>query len=216
LARLLKIDELTRPDHGYLRDDDECYYLREYTARGGYEISATNDLIHNLKKEITRRVYPAEYRYKALAINQAARELATSIKPEFLKTATLVPIPPSKIKSDPDYDDRILQVIDVMITGITADVRELIIQTQTLVAYHAGGVRDAVTLAQHYQIDESLANPAPARIAVFDDLLTKGTHFRAAKWVLQQRFPECRGLRLFYCTQSTLVGRCLTSPLAVE
>jgi len=206
LARLLKIDELTRPDHDYLRDDDECYYLREYTARGGYEISATNDLIHNLKKEIARRVYPAEYRYKALAINQAGRELATSINPEFLQTVTLVPIPPSKIKSDPDYDDRILQIINVMTAGIAADIRELIIQTQTLAAYHAGGIRNAVTLAQYYRIDENLANPAPTRIAVFDDLLTKGTHFRAAKRALQQRFPNVEVFGFFIARRAPWSG----------
>lgn len=205
MARLLKIDELTRPDHDYLRDDDECYYLREYTARGGYEHSGTNDLILNLKKSVTLRG-SAQYAYKAQAINQAGSEFATSINPEFLKTVALVAIPPSKVKSDPEYDDRILQVINAMTAGITADVRELIVQTQTLSAYHAGGVRNAVTLAQNYRIDENLANPTPSRIAVFDDLLTKGTHFRAAKRVLQQRFPNVEVFGFFIARRAPWSG----------
>jgi predicted amidophosphoribosyltransferase len=93
-----------------------------------------------------------------------------------------------------------------MTAGITADVRELIVQTQTLSAYHAGGVRNAVTLAQYYRIDETLANPVPARIAVFDDLLTKGTHFRAAKRVLQQRFPNVSVFGFFIARRAPWSG----------
>lgn len=174
-----------------MREEDECYYLREYTAHGGYGFSATNDLIHNLKKPVARRGLP-EYRYKGQAINQAGRELAISINPEFLQTVTLVPIPPSKIKSDPEYDDRILHVINVMVGGMSADVRELIVQTHTLTAYHAGSVRNAVVLAQYYEIDEALSDPEPTNIAVFDDILTSGAHFRAAKRILLRRFPDAK------------------------
>jgi predicted amidophosphoribosyltransferase len=47
-------------------------------------------------------------------------------------------------------------------------------------------------LAQYYEIDENLADPEPENIAVFDDILTTGTHFRAAKRVLSERFPNAR------------------------
>jgi hypothetical protein len=50
--RLSKVDDLTRPDHSYLTPDDVCYYLGDYTARGGFKFSAINNLISNLKKGV--------------------------------------------------------------------------------------------------------------------------------------------------------------------
>ena len=57
-GRFTEIDELTRPDHSWLTDDDRCYFLGEYTARQGYSYSPTNNLILNFKKEMDRREKP--------------------------------------------------------------------------------------------------------------------------------------------------------------
>ena len=70
-SRFTKIDELTRPDHYWLTEEDQCFYLGEYTARQGYAYSATNNLILNFKKALDRR-HKREWRYKELAIQQAA------------------------------------------------------------------------------------------------------------------------------------------------
>src|SRR5262245_44090882 len=104
--RLTAIDELIRPDHSYLEANDECYFLWEYTARKGFGFSETNGLIHNFKKSMDRRGKP-EWRYKDKAIKRAAAAFWQTANKPFLRTATLVPIPPSKAKSDPMYDDRI-------------------------------------------------------------------------------------------------------------
>ena len=48
--RLTKIDDLTREDHWYLTDEDDCYFLGEYTAREGFGHSHTNSVIYNIKK----------------------------------------------------------------------------------------------------------------------------------------------------------------------
>ena len=53
--RLIKIDDLTRPDHSHLTAGDTCYFLGEYTARKGYAFSATNNLVLNFKKSMTTR-----------------------------------------------------------------------------------------------------------------------------------------------------------------
>ena len=34
--RLSKVDDLTRPDHWYLTEDDHCFFIGEYTARQGF------------------------------------------------------------------------------------------------------------------------------------------------------------------------------------
>lgn len=45
-----KISELERQDHWYLTAEHECYFFGEYTARGGYSRSSTNQIITNIKK----------------------------------------------------------------------------------------------------------------------------------------------------------------------
>lgn len=104
------IDDLLRPLYPHLTAADQCYFLREYTAGRGYAGSETNHLILNLKKPPDRRGKP-EWRYKERAIEQVAREFRASVNLSALRRVTLVPMPPSKAKSDPLYDDRMLQVL---------------------------------------------------------------------------------------------------------
>jgi predicted amidophosphoribosyltransferase len=73
------------------------------------------------------------------------------------------------------------------------DIRELLIQRQTMEAAHDADVRPGPDqVAASYQIDESLREPAPKAIALFDDVITTGAHFVAARRVLQGQFPQAR------------------------
>ena len=125
--RLTEIDDLTRPDHSYLELSDRCYFLGEYTARKGFSFSATNHLIHNFKKPMDRRGRP-EWPYKEQAIQNAATALRAAFLPEGLSVLTLVPIPPSKAKTDPLYDDRMVQMLRAIRPVPPLDIRELVIQ----------------------------------------------------------------------------------------
>jgi predicted amidophosphoribosyltransferase len=49
----------------------------------------------------------------------------------------------------------------------------------------------------NYGIDDSLRNPAPQVIGLFDDVLTTGAHYRAASAILQQAFPGVRVIGFF-------------------
>ena len=69
--RFTKVDDSIRDQHFFLGPDDDCYFMREYTARAGYSHSQTNDIILNLKKGMDRRGRP-EWRYKEWAINVAS------------------------------------------------------------------------------------------------------------------------------------------------
>jgi predicted amidophosphoribosyltransferase len=173
-----------------LSADDECYFLREYTSHQGYQASATNQLISNLKKSVERQgMY--EYRYKLQAIQIAGNELRAALNDEWLNIATLVPIPPSARRDDPLYDDRITRIIRVMTRSLDADVRELIRQVRSSTPAHlSGDCRPSVQeILENYEIDETVAEPPPTSIGLFDDILTAGSHFRAAKLLLQLRFP---------------------------
>ncbi|RYE40279.1 MAG: class I SAM-dependent methyltransferase, partial [Sphingobacteriales bacterium] len=48
MYRLLTIDELLRPDHHYLTEEDECFYFMEYVPKKRDEVNST---IMNFKKD---------------------------------------------------------------------------------------------------------------------------------------------------------------------
>ena len=100
--RFSKIDDLTRPDHTFIEAEDECFYLGEYTARKGYQFSDTNNLIFNLKKPMDRRTQPG-WDYKRRAVEKAGRQMREALdalNPKWLSIATLVPMPPSRVKAE--------------------------------------------------------------------------------------------------------------------
>jgi hypothetical protein len=107
-------------------------------------------------------------------------------------------VPPSKARSDPDYDDRLLCVLRQLAPDLDVDVRELVLQRATIRATHESAARPRPEeLYANYHIDESVVDPTPQSIAVFDDLLTTGSHFRAMAMLLSERFPGVPIVGLF-------------------
>jgi hypothetical protein len=195
--RLTKIDDLTRPDHWYLTEEDDCYFLGEYTARKGYAFSPTNQLILNFKKSMDKRGTP-QWRYKDHAINEAAAAFRAALTGDLLNVLSLVPIPPSKAKTDPLYDDRVTRMLRGIRGQPPLDVRELIVQRASTAAVHDQVQRPRPEdIEANYTIDNALRNPAPRAIGVFDDVLTTGAHYRAACGVLRAAFPGTRVIGFF-------------------
>ena len=111
--KLTRIDDLYRSEYFYLQATDECYFLREYTARRGFAESETNEIVHNIKKSPARRDRP-EWHYKERDLKRVAHELKGALSPQWMRTATLVPVPPSKVRTDPEYDDRLTRILRMM------------------------------------------------------------------------------------------------------
>lgn len=194
--RLSEIDDTNRDSHTRLTEDDFCMFLYEKTSHRDYSFSATNNLISNLKKPVTSNVNILGYKNEAIL--QCAAAFKETLNSAWLQTATLVPIPPSKAPNDPAFDNRMEQVCRLIANG--QDVRNLVVQNTTMVANHARGPDDRVTvdeLLAVYSIDESLANPEPTTIGIVDDMLTAGTHFKAMQSILSQRFPNAAIIGLF-------------------
>ena len=102
-----------------------------------------------------------------------------------------MPVPPSKARGHPLHDDRMLRVLQSLGEGLNLDIRELVVQRESMSAAHeADGRPRPPEIAANYSIDENLAAPTPERFGVFDDLLTTGSHFKAMRMVLEARFPD--------------------------
>lgn len=195
--KLTLVDDLTRPDHYYLSTEDICCFLGEYTAKGGYSFSATNSLISNFKKPVDRRG-KAEWQYKERAIRQSAAAFGCALKAEWLDAATLIPIPPSKAKTDPLYDDRLTRMLHTIRPQPPLDIRELILQKASTAAAHCSDTRPRPeTLEALYEIDKALIAPHPHVIGLFDDVLTTGAHFKAAQSLLNKTFPGVKVIGFF-------------------
>jgi predicted amidophosphoribosyltransferase len=196
-SRLTKIDDLTRKDHHLLEQGDECVFYGEYTAREKWSYSATNKLILNYKKPVDRRGKP-EWRYKQDAIKSVTTLLSKSLG-SVLGKITLVPVPTSKVKTDAEYDNRIIRTLTAVAppSGVKLDFRELLLQRTTMKAAHDGGARSIAELESAYIIDEKVVQPTPTWIGLFDDVLTTGCHFKAASNILKKRFPATRITGIF-------------------
>ena len=105
-----------------------------------------------------RREKP-EWRYKEQAIQRAASAFRRALGTDPL-SLVFVPIPPSKTRNDPLYDDRVTRMLRAIGPDGTVDVRELIIQTKSTDAVHSRQTRPTPPQIQdQYRIDEALTIP---------------------------------------------------------
>ena len=174
-----------------------CHFIGEYTARKGLLYSATNRLILDFKMPVQHAGSPA-WRLKEAAIATAAAVLRGAVHPSVLDELVFVPMPPSKAKDDPGYDDRLVRMLGAVRPGRPLDMRELILQSRSAAPSHMRPARgQASDIADCYRIDETLPAPAPGVVAVVDDLLTSVAHFRPGKRVLTRRFADIDMVGLF-------------------
>lgn len=182
-------------DHRMLEQGDRCFYMHEFTKGAGF--AGENQLITNLKKKPSSS-NAAELNYKQKAIQQCAREFREALPKAFMERTTFVPVPPSKIPGHADHDDRMTRVCMGMGNGL--DIRELALQRVSMESTHERSDKQRITfdeLLDVYSINEALASPPPTQIAVVDDVLTAGTHFKAVQHRLSQRFLGIPVLGLF-------------------
>jgi hypothetical protein len=195
-TRFTKVDDLTRGDHFFIRPEDECFHLGEYISRAGYS-GATNDLIQNLKKPMDRQGRP-EWRWKEWAIDRCAAMLRESFGGSGFGSGTVIPVPPSKAKTDPAYDDRLSQILQKASAQLNSDVREMVTQINTIGAAHDGDRVPIHELIENYQFDAAMLGPLrQGRAFIFDDVLTTGRHFRAMKEKILEQYPNARVTGIF-------------------
>ena len=195
--RFTQIDELTRPDHPHLSDEDDCFFLGEYTAYKGFAFSKTNSMILNFKKSVKTRG-ETQWNYKIDAIRKFAKAFRKALQPDILGSLTFVPIPPSKAKSDHLYDDRLIKMLHAISPTQDLDIREIIVQKTSTIAVHESEERPTpAQIEQLYKFKGLQNKPTPEIIAIVDDVLTTGAHFIAVKNILSKHFPQAWIFGLF-------------------
>jgi hypothetical protein len=179
----------------------DLIYGRIYTSRGGFECSRTNQLIHNLKKPFNAS--SGEIHYKNKAIIQFAEEALNFLKNYYEVPFIIVPMPSSKKKTNPEYDNRIERVAQC----ITLGLREKVICLELLygnvdrdAAHQNNQVRTSDIIYNSMNLDDDMASQVDeqAPIVVIDDVLTSGAHFSAAYRHLNKRFPSTKISGLFW------------------
>lgn len=195
MSLLSLIDEHCITDHYHLDEEDTCYYIGEYTARKGYGFSDTNQLILNFKKEVDRKG-DYEYRYKTQAIQQIAKQLNNVLKPSMV---SCIPVPPSKDKSDPLYDDRLVKVLESsQKLESSLDYCDMVQLKESYDPSHSSVQRLLPDqLVELYNVVIPNGYQPRQNIIIFDDVITTGSHFKAMKTLLSRQFPTHNIVGLF-------------------
>ena len=208
MARLQKIDELNRSQHVYLRPDDVCYYLHEYIpTRGANPIyySKANQLIVNFK---IKPSHEHRLHYKEQAFNACLNDFRELLLPGLQTlghgSVSFVPVPPSKVKGDPEYDDRVLRLANQVAEGTSIAVADHILQSQNYTSSHlASSSRGYRMQPSDLKKLYSLSNDVPRPyVFIFDDVITTGSHFRACKDLLLQTYQNTQVYGVFIARRS--------------
>ena len=196
ILEILQIDDHFRSEHSYLEEFDECYFCGPYFARRGYSAGEINSLILNLKKSPNKKGAP-EWFYKEEAIRKAGYILTCLEKWDKFKGSTWVPIPPSLQREDPLFDTRLEDILKI---AKLSDYRILVESTSNIKPSHQSASGERLTPDEHYKhyrINDSLREPRPSSIVVFDDLIVTGAHFKAMKRILNEAYPNIKIMGLF-------------------
>jgi hypothetical protein len=213
MRELVKMDAAVMGEHAALRWKDECYYLLEFYPGKRYGFDPDNDLVKNLKRRVDRSGMIALKR-KEWAIRDIAAFLRPALAVLFdFAATTFVPVPPSRMRSSPHYDDRVAQLLRLA-CPLDADIRELVVCREEREPVHFSEARpSAEMLLENYALGEAAADavggdlvgagaaggemvgadaaagPVKERIVVFDDVITGGNHFVACRQFLLTHFP---------------------------
>lgn len=181
--RLTKID-----DGHWLDPSDQCFYIGEYISGGTWKASDTNQLISNLKADITAK--PQRSQHKSNAVTTSAGQLLATLSSDYLREkVTIVPMPCSKPRGHAEFDDRMERVVNTLgrRVGQGFDGRLVLQTTMERDAQHAGGTRASISeLVESMSVDRSqLVTPLRPIVIVVDDVFTLGASFKAAQLMLR-------------------------------
>lgn len=195
--RLQSIGGVERHQHFYLRPEHKCYFWGEYTpweyTKGlNWDFSETNHLVADFKTPASEQ-QSQDWERKRNAIERISTAFAGFWKWSALAhQCLLVPVPPSRARPDPLFDDRMTQVLLRIrtLTGVDLDVREAIVSDGSAPTSHTAQKRPKLEELIKTLSLCSLPKVTPKYIYLFDDVLTTGAHFVACSTLLKKQLPD--------------------------
>lgn len=189
--KIQRIDQSIINEYEYLDEDDNCYFFGEYAGQQGYDHSEMNQLIFNFKKPMKKKGLP-DWQYKLAATKDIPELIYNSSAWEKLKGYLWVPMPPSKIKEDPDYDDRLVRVLHKLNQkDSNFNFIEILDIRKNRLPAHLSKQQPRPTKQDHLvniTVNRNLRHNSPIAIILFDDVIRSGASFKAAKEILQKHF----------------------------
>ena len=140
-----------------------------------------------------------QWDYKNQAIQTIGDTFRGILGQENIERGIWVPIPPSKHRSHEEYDDRMLRVLQCMGRDFNIDIREMITVRETRIASHQSDIRPSVEgIKNNLLLDSSAFHDLPSKpIALFDDIITAGTHFKACQQLILEYQPNAKIIGVF-------------------
>lgn len=187
-----QMDEIIKEDHYYLDEDDNCIFFGEYfpSENPHCRTHPINSLINNIKKCLSKKNEP-HYKYKSIAISKIGITLKRWAWSEYL----VIPVPPSKLKNDPLYDDRLTRILDI--AGIHYE--ELVELKESREAAHESK-SGRPTPDEHMKllsINKDFITNNDKKILIFDDVITTGSQYKAIKNLILNIKPESQVFGFF-------------------
>lgn len=174
--KLYKLNQraLMLGEHSYLDTSDECYFMNQYECR---QRNGIKSLILELKhgnQSVARSM---------------AEQIVAVLPAKWRLTFTFVPMPSSS---------GVANGLTAMVKQMQVrDKRDLILQERKTVPSHCGWRPAPHERQSIFAINELVADPKPTTIVIVDDVLTTGSHSRAAKLIVRSRWEEARVIGLF-------------------
>ncbi len=196
-SKLRVVGDIERDHHHYLNTEHVCCYFGEYTARKGYDHSATNRIIFDLKKHPNKQG-TKEWKFKLCDIQRVGSLIRHNVKPDTLLNFTFVPVPPSKPPDHSEYDDRNLRIIRAIDPQV--NVRPLLETIRERQPAHQSGQRSTLKeLEDGIRICEEHLGDLPdiEQIVLLDDLLVTGATFVVCRKKLLEHLPAANVFGLF-------------------
>ena len=183
----MKIMKIEPSICSYIDNSDNCYYLMDYHSRMGYEHSKENNLIFNFKKKINDN----GQQYKKMAIARIADMLIKLLADHSMRhTFIFVPAPPSKMKSDSLYDDRMIQVLDLVKQELAIPYADIISRAENVSPLHDNQTPRAPE-NHNFTLNIPNINVFDNKIIlIIDDVVTSGSTYKATKMIIQTKLEN--------------------------
>lgn len=168
-------------------------------VKGGFGMSEANQRVFNLKKPMERRGLP-DWHYKQEAIAVFGHDLASFLAKMPLRQheAVIVPMPTSKRRDDPLYDDRLVQACEIASELVGVPILDCFEVGESVSPSHMGGTRSVDAIRENLAIPEARQLERFDVCVLVDDVVSTGAHYAACWELLASVSPDLAVLAAFW------------------